>query len=156
MDFLSFVLGKCLSFALRAFLFLLFFVPAVLLWEVAALIVMSGSLGGFLKSLGGPHPLLLMGMFFNGLYALPIVLYIAIAYAVSQLLNGWPRLLTFVGLCCVGSLGLIGFFMKFSTNLAHLREDGFVAFIVYPTLCVFALYLGRPLFQQPTRVRTSE
>jgi|SRR5258706_14388507 hypothetical protein len=143
MDFLFFFLRKVLFFFLRTFLF---FFPAVLLWEVAALIVMSGSLGAFLKSLG--DPLMLMAIFFNGLYALPIVLYIAIAYAVSQQLNGRARLLTFVGLCCVGSLGLFGFFMKFATDLAHLRENGFVAFIVYPTLCVFVLYLGRSVFQQ--------
>jgi hypothetical protein len=128
---------------------LLLFVLALLLWEVAALIVMSGSVGSFLKSL--VDPLFLMAVFFYGLYALPIVLYVAIAHAISQLFNGWVRLLVFVGLCCVGSLALIGFFMRFATDLAHLRENGLVAFIVYPTLSVFALYLGRSVFQQPTR-----
>ena len=144
MDFLFFVLARILR-SLRGVVLFSF---ALILWEAAALVVMSGSLGAFLKNLG--DRLLLMAIFFNGLYALPIVLYIAIAYAISQLLNGRTRLLAFVGLCCVGSLGLIAFFMN-STNLAQLRENGFVAFLVYPTLCVFALYLGRPIFQQPKR-----
>jgi hypothetical protein len=150
MDFLAFVL----RFFMRGAKGVGFFFLAFLLWEIVALFAMSHfSLSMFS---GGISPLVFAVAFLNGLYALPIVLYIAIAYAVSQQLNGRARLLTFVGLCCVGSLGLIGFFMKFSTNLAHLRENGFVAFVAYPTLCVFALYLWRPVFQQPHAVRVGE
>jgi hypothetical protein len=128
---------------------LLLFILALLLWEMVALFVANHSFGAFLRDLG--DPLVLMAVFFNGLYALPIVLYVAIAHAVSQQFKGQvARLLTFVGLCCVGSLGLVGLFMN-STNLPQLRENGFAAFLVYPTLCVFALYLGRSFLQQPTR-----
>ena len=123
---------------------LLLFVLALLLWEVVAVIVMNGSLS--------LDPLLIMEFFFYGLYALPIVIYVAIAHAVSQQFNGQAvPLLAFAGLCCVGSIGLIAFFMKFTTDQAHIRDNGFVAFIAYPTLCVFALYLGRSILQQPTR-----
>src|ERR1700738_942025 len=76
MDFLFFVLARILR-SLRGVVFFSF---ALILWEAAALVVMSGSLGAFLKNLG--DRLLLMAIFFNGLYALPIVLYIAIAYAI--------------------------------------------------------------------------
>jgi hypothetical protein len=125
-----------------------FFVFALVLWEFVALFVMSRSLGAFLKSLG--DPLLLMAMFFNGLYALPIALYIAIVYSISRLLDGRTSLPAFVGMCCVGSLGLIAFFMN-SPNVAQLREQGFVAFLVFPTLCVFTLYLGRSILQRPNQ-----
>jgi hypothetical protein len=92
MDFLPFVLARILR-SLRGVVFFSF---VVMLWEVAALIVMSGSLDVFLKSLG--DRLLFMAIFFNGLYAFPIVLFIAIAYAVSQFLNGRTRLLAFFGI----------------------------------------------------------
>jgi hypothetical protein len=126
-----------------------FFLIALLLWEVMALAVQSGSLGAFLKSIS--DPLSGMAAFFYGLYALPIVLFVAVADAVSHRLAGRAQPIIFAGLCCVGFLALIGFFMKSATDWTQLQRNGFVQFIGYPTLCVFALYLGRSVLQQPTR-----
>jgi hypothetical protein len=150
MDFFAFVL----RFLMRGAKGVGFFFLAFLLWEIVAIFsVGHGSPGVFF---GPISPLVFAAAFFNGLFALPIVLYIAVAYAVSRQLGGRARLLVFVGLCCVGSLGLIGYFMKFTTNLTHLRENGLVGFIAYPTLSVFALYLARPVLQQSHAARVSE
>jgi hypothetical protein len=122
---------------------LLFFLLAFLVWDVVSLIVMSGSLAAFLGNLVDPKGLIFAAAIFDGVYALPIAGYVAIAYAVSRRARPHKRLLAFLGWCAVGALLLVGFFYA-NLGLWQLdKENGFAGFIAIPTVCVFLLYLMR-------------
>ena len=113
---------------------LLLFLLALVVWEIVALGFAGSSLGDVL------NPLFLMAVFFYGLYALPIVVYMALAHTVS-LLTGRLRWLTFVVLFAVGCLVLVCVLTQTTADPARLWDHQFVAFITYPTLSVFVLYL---------------
>ena len=122
---------------------LLFFLLAFLLWDVVSLVVMSGSLASFFNNLLDPRGLIFAAAVFDGVYALPIAGYIAVAYAVSHRAGPQKRLLAFLGWCAVGALLLLGFFYV-NLSLWQLdKENGFAGFIAIPTACVFLLYLVR-------------
>jgi hypothetical protein len=113
---------------------LLLFLLALAVWEFVALGLEGISLGDIL------NPLFLMAVFFYGLYALPIVLYIALAKAVS-LLTGRLRWVTFVALFAAGCFILVYVLTKTAADPARLWDRQFVAFITYPTLSAFVVYL---------------
>lgn len=121
----------------------LFFLLALLVWDVVSLVVMSGSLASFLNNLVDPKGLIFAAAIFDGVYALPIAGYLAVAYAVSQRAHPQKRLLAFLGWCAVGALLLVGFFYA-NLGLWQLdKENGFAGFIAIPTACIFVLYLMR-------------
>jgi Na+/melibiose symporter-like transporter len=120
----------------------LFFLLAFLSWDVVALVVMSGSLGSLLDNLGDSR-LISAAAVFDSLYALPIVGYIALAYAVAHRVQPRKRLLAFLGLFAVGALLLFGFFYVNLSDWQQDKQNGFGGFIAIPTACVFVLYLVR-------------
>jgi hypothetical protein len=132
----------------------LVFVLALLLWEVVALVVISGSLANLFSSFADSR-LILSAVLFNGFYALPIAGYIAIAYAVSQRVQPRMRLLAFLGLFAAGALLLFGYFYVNLSNWQQDKANGFGGFIAIPTACVFVLYLVRLSlnYDQPNRAR---
>lgn len=121
---------------------LLFFLLALLLWEAVSLVLISGSLANLLNSFADPR-LILSAVLFNGFYALPIVGYIAAAYAVSHRVRARKRLLAFLGLFALGASLLFGFFYANLSNWQLDKQNGFGGFIAIPTACVFVLYLLR-------------
>ncbi|TPQ31103.1 hypothetical protein C2U70_24880 [Bradyrhizobium guangdongense] len=116
----------------------LFFLLGVLLWDLLALMVLSGSPA----ALAGSGEMILAAAFFASLWALPIVAFVSVADAISRQFHSWMRLLLFLGLCSLGIAGLLFWLASLSTWYT-LRHDGTLRLILFPTLGVVALYLGR-------------
>ena len=107
----------------------LYFLLAVLLWEVIAVIVLNQSLTGFFAA-----------AFFTSLWALPIVGFVSVAYAFSQPFR--MGLLLFLGLCAVGAAGMLVWLSSLPTWYTA-KQDGTLRFILFPTLAVIVLYSAR-------------